>query len=288
MRYQSSKTILVIEDDDISRHLFLNSLTAEGFRTIGAENGTIGILQTQKYLPDLIICDLLMPGMDGYDVLTTLRKDPLTAIIPFIFLTANNSTASIRKGMELGADDYLSKPVTINKLLTAITVRLEKHSLLRYFYGKNSDLVSEVSQNIEKSQFAFPKIPHLQKVFDYIEAHYHEGITLSDVAQAVDYSPAYLTHQVSQQTGKSINAWIVKRRMAAACYLLKQTNLTIEEIATKIGYQNTCYFSRQFSQHHHKISPKTWRQKNQLPDIAAHRKQQFIKSKTQFNPRISC
>lgn len=288
MSYQSSKTILVIEDDDISRHLFLDSLQAEGFTTIGAENGEIGILQTQKYLPDLIICDLLMPGMDGYDVLTTLRQDHLTAVIPFIFLTANNSTASIRKGMELGADDYLSKPITINELLTAITVRLEKYSLLRCLYAKNSDLISEVSQNTEKSQFTFPNIPHLQKVFDYIEAHYHEGITLSDVAKAVDYSSAYLTHQVSQQTGKSVNAWIVKRRLAAACYLLKQTNLTIEEIATKIGYQNTCHFSRQFSQHHHKISPKTWRQKNQLPDVAAHRKRRFIKSKSQFNPLIPC
>ncbi|TAE61438.1 MAG: DNA-binding response regulator [Nostocales cyanobacterium] len=288
MNYQFSKKILIIEDDDLSRHLFLQALEAEGFTVIGAENGKVGILQAKKYLPDLVICDLMMPDVDGYDVLTNLRRENLTAIIPFIFLTANNTTASMRKAMELGADDYLTKPISINELLRVIKIRLEKQSLFRHWYTHNSDLVSLTLSDPKTSDSIFPNIPHLKQVFDYIETHYQEGITLSDVAEAMGYSPAYLTHQVSLQTGISINSWIVKRRLAAACFLLKNTNLSIEEIAHKIGYQNTCHFSRQFSQHHKKLSPKMWRQKNQLPHLAASKNRKFMKSQTQLSYPISC
>lgn len=284
---ESSKTILVIEDDAITRNLFLDGLEAEGFVTIGAENGQVGIQQAEEHLPDLVICDLIMPVMDGYSVLTKLRHNPLTAVTPFIFLTASNSKASMRKGMELGADDFLSKPVTVDELLKAILIRLEKQSLLRAWYSNISEDVSELPATSAKSELIFPNISHLKKVFDYIEAHYHQGITLSDVAEAVGYSPAYLTNQVSKQTGRSVNTWIVKRRMAAACSLLKNTNLTIEEIATKIGYQSVCHFSRQFSQHHH-LSPKIWRKQHQLLHVSASANLQFLTSRTQFTNPIPC
>lgn len=289
---ESSTTILVIEDDATTGHLFLEGLEAEGFVTIAAQNGEVGIRKAQEHLPDLVICDLLMPDMDGYSVLTQLRQHPLTAIIPFIFLTASNSKASMRKAMELGADDYLSKPATVDELLKAISIRLEKQSLLRSWYGNHSHQVEETVPQLPpgilgNSELIFPNISHLKKVFDYIEAHFHQGITLSDVAEAVGYSPAYLTNQVSKQTGTSINTWIVKRRMAAACSLLKSTNLTIEEIATKIGYQNACHFSRQFSQHH-KLSPTIWRKQHQLLQVSASANLQFIKSRPQLTNPVPC
>ncbi|MBD2291950.1 DNA-binding response regulator [Anabaena sphaerica FACHB-251] len=287
MIHESSKTILVIEDHALTRHLFLKGLEAEGFVTIGAENGQVGIQQAEEYLPDLVICDLMMPVMDGYSVLTRLRQNHLTAIIPFIFLTASNSKASIRKGMELGADDYLSKPATIDDLLKAITIRLEKQSLLRSWYAARSHPISELPATSANSDLTFPMVPHLKKVFDYIEAHYHQGITLSDVAEAVGYSPAYLTTQVSKQTGESVNTWIVKRRMAAARPLLKNTNQTIEEIAIRLGYQNACHFSRQFRQHHG-LSPTIWRKQHQLVHVSAASNLQFIKSRSQLTNAIPC
>jgi YesN/AraC family two-component response regulator len=250
-----AKKILVVEDDITTRHLFLESLEAEGFQTIGAENGLVGIQQAQEHLPDLVICDVVMPDIDGYHVLKMLRQDPLTAIIPFIFLTGSDSKIAIRKGMELGADDYLTKPATVDELLRAIAIRLEKHSILRCWYTANSQPT--------RCESIFPTIPRLQQVFNFIEAHYHQGITLADVAEAVGYSAAYLTNQVSKLTGDSVNSWIVKRRMAAARPLLKDTNQSIEQIATKLGYQNVCYFSRQFRQHHG-ISPKIWRKQQEL------------------------
>lgn len=255
---ESSKTILVIEDDNDSCYLFVKILESQGFEAIGAESGLVGIQQAKKYLPDLIICDIVMPDLDGYEVLNALRQDPLTAIIPFIFLTGNNDKAALRKGMELGADDYITKPLTIEELLKAIAVRLEKQALLSYYYAVKSH---QLSQSLE-SEFVFPSIPQLKEVFDYIEKHYHEGITLSDVAEAVGYSAAYLTHRVAKETGDTVNGWILQRRMAAARPLLKNTDKTIEQIATALGYQNACHFSRQFRQYHG-LPPKAWRKQQQ-------------------------
>lgn len=261
MMYKSSKKILVIEDDAVTRNLFIDSLAAEGFDTISAQNGLIGLEKAQTYLPDLVICDILMPDMDGYSVLTTLRQNPPTAVIPFIFLTGSDTKADVRKGMELGADDYLTKPSTVEELLRAIAIRLEKQALLSQWYTRSShpDATTSATNTAES---IFPTLPQLQDVFDYIEAHYHQGITLSNVAEAVGYSPAYLTHRVAKQTGDTVNGWIVRRRMAAARPLLMDTSQSIEQIAAILGYQTTSHFSRQFSQHHG-VSPKNWRKQHQ-------------------------
>ncbi|MBE9007659.1 response regulator [Fortiea sp. LEGE XX443] len=267
MMHISSKKILVIEDDAVTRNLFLDSLRSEGYDIIGAENGRIGIQEAQEHLPDLVICDIVMPDMDGYDVLNALRQDPLTAIIPFIFLTGSDTKDALRKGMELGADDYLTKPSTVEQLLKAIAIRLEKQALLRYWYDTQSH---QISQPIPRQttipqtpESIFPSIPQLKEVFDYIEANYHQGITLSKVAQAVGYSRAYLTNRVAKQTGETVNGWILKRRMVAARSLLKNTNQTIEQIAIALGYQNACHFSRQFRQYHG-LPPKNWRKKQEF------------------------
>ncbi|AFZ56235.1 response regulator [Anabaena cylindrica FACHB-243] len=284
---ESSKKILVIEDDATTRNLFLDGLEAEGFVTIGAENGLVGIQQAEENLPDLVICDLIMPHIDGYGVLTKLRQNHFTAIIPFIFLTASNSKISMRKAMELGADDYLSKPSTVDELLKAISIRLEKQALFKNWYANKSPQISAVPDIVVNSESIFPTVPHLKKVFDYIELHFHQGITLSDVAEAVGYSPAYLTTLVGKETGESVNTWIVKRRMAAARPLLKNTNQTIEAVATKLGYQNACHFSRQFRQHHG-LSPTIWRKQHQLVHVSANAKLQVIKSHSDLTNRISC
>ncbi|WP_414564987.1 MULTISPECIES: response regulator [unclassified Anabaena] len=272
MMHESSKTILVIEDDAVTRNLFLDGLETEGFVTIGAENGLVGIQKAQTYLPDLVVCDIVMPDMDGYGVLDTMRQDPLTAVIPFIFLTGSDQMADVRRGMELGADDYLTKPSTVEKLLKAIAIRLEKQSLLRSWYATSESLPTNTVPAVIPESI-FPSIPQLKEVFDYIEANYDRGITLSDVAEAVGYSPAYLTSRVANKTGETVNGWIVKRRMAAARPLLRDTNQTIEQIATVLGYQNACHFSRQFRQHHG-LPPKSWRNQNQVSQVSqvSHRK----------------
>jgi two-component system, OmpR family, alkaline phosphatase synthesis response regulator PhoP len=128
------KTILVIEDEQTVRESILDLLEAEGFQGIGGENGNVGVQLAQEHQPDLILCDVTMPDLDGFSVLSQLRKSPNTAGIPFIFLTARGTKADQRQGMELGADDYLTKPCTATDLLGAVSGRLAKYAALEAQY----------------------------------------------------------------------------------------------------------------------------------------------------------
>jgi two-component system sensor histidine kinase/response regulator len=124
------KKILVIEDEQDIRADILKILKYEGFEAIGAENGRIGVQLAKEHLPDLIICDIMMPELNGYHVLAEIRSQPATATIPFIFLTAMATSENLREGMRLGADDYLPKPFTITELMATIQSRLERHAAL--------------------------------------------------------------------------------------------------------------------------------------------------------------
>src|SRR5215467_14689778 len=120
------KRILVIEDEPEMLRNLTTVLRLEQFRALPAENGRIGIELAKKEEPDLILCDVMMPELDGYGVIAALRADPETVAIPFIFLTAKGEKPDIRAGMNLGADDYLTKPVAKPDLLAAIRSRLER------------------------------------------------------------------------------------------------------------------------------------------------------------------
>jgi DNA-binding NarL/FixJ family response regulator len=120
------KKILVIEDEPEMRRNLTTILRLEKFHPLAAENGRIGIELAKKEKPDLILCDVMMPELDGYGVIAALRGSAQTVTIPFIFLTAKGEKPDIRAGMNLGADDYLTKPVAKADLLAAIHSRLER------------------------------------------------------------------------------------------------------------------------------------------------------------------
>ncbi|MGJ3238370.1 MAG: hybrid sensor histidine kinase/response regulator [Anaerolineae bacterium] len=121
-----SKTILIIEDSEDLRYDVIEMLNMEGYNTSGAENGAVGVEMARKIMPDLIVCDIMMPVMDGFGVLEALRSDLDTASIPFIFLTAKTEHIDQRQGMVLGADDFLTKPFMVEELLESIRSQLKK------------------------------------------------------------------------------------------------------------------------------------------------------------------
>ncbi len=129
------RKILVIEDEKLVRSNILELLSEEGYQTIGAENGLVGVGLARKEMPDLIISDIMMPELDGYGVLSFLQQDPQTATIPLIFLTAKTERLEQREGMRLGADDYLTKPFTRRELLDAISTRIGKHDVTEKLIG---------------------------------------------------------------------------------------------------------------------------------------------------------
>lgn len=125
------KTILIIEDNDEVRENMAEILSLSNYKVITAVNGKLGVETALAQLPDLIVCDIMMPVLDGYGVMHLLGKHAETATIPFIFLTAKADKANLRKGMEMGADDYLTKPFDGIDLLNAVEIRLKKSAALQ-------------------------------------------------------------------------------------------------------------------------------------------------------------
>lgn len=118
--------IAVIEDEVIVRETIIERLTEAGYHVLSAENGLLGIDLIREQQPDLVLCDIMMPNLGGFGVLEYIRKDPVTSLIPFVFLSALSDKSDLRKGMLSGADDYLTKPFTREELLNAVEVRLRK------------------------------------------------------------------------------------------------------------------------------------------------------------------
>ncbi|MFW6357715.1 MAG: putative bifunctional diguanylate cyclase/phosphodiesterase [Chroococcales cyanobacterium] len=163
------RKILVIEDERILRKGLIKLLIREGFDAIGAENGSIGIDLAQEQHPDLILCDLMMPEVDGYEVLKTLKDNSETALIPFICLTAKEERADLRQVMELGADDYLTKPFSRSELLGAIFAQLGKKERTL----QQTQLLQEMIEQLHRSVYydSLTNLPNrllLREKFDEI------------------------------------------------------------------------------------------------------------------------
>ncbi|MGZ8509990.1 MAG: response regulator [Chitinophagaceae bacterium] len=142
------KSVLVIDDNTDIRENTAEILDMAGYKTFTAENGKKGVELAIKEKPDLIVCDIMMPELDGYGVLHLLRKNPETQSIPFIFLTAKTERTDLRKGMEMGADDYITKPFEDIELLNAIEVRLKKAAIFDQKYSMSSEGISQFLKDV--------------------------------------------------------------------------------------------------------------------------------------------
>lgn len=171
------KTILLIEDDRALRENTAELLELSGYSVLTAANGKIGIEVAKKNLPHVIICDIMMPIIDGYGVLQNLSSDQNTKQIPFIFLSAKTEHKEIRKGMDLGADDYLTKPFEEDDLISAVESRLAKAELLSRMFGKTSnkkDVSKDKMRNLNELKYFFDENGEVVD-FDEGETIYQEG-----------------------------------------------------------------------------------------------------------------
>src|SRR5690606_6798185 len=159
-------TVLLIEDNQDIRENMAEILDLSGYKTITAPDGKQGVAAALDSNPDIIVCDIMMPELDGYGVIHMLQKNPITQNIPFIFLTAKAERTEIRKGMELGADDYITKPFNGTELLNAIESRLRKNELLKkevshdlkglntiISYAGGKDIMSTLAEEGNSSKF---------------------------------------------------------------------------------------------------------------------------------------
>lgn len=170
------KTILVIEDNTEIRENISEILELDSYNVITAADGKEGVAKAQNESPDLILCDIMMPNLDGYGVLHMLSRNPQTMRIPFIFLTAKTEKVDIRKGMSLGADDYIVKPFDETDLLNAIENRLKKFELIQEGGGARKSM-------LKPNDDFFPK--SFEKNYSKKELIYHEGETPTHVYQLI-------------------------------------------------------------------------------------------------------
>ena len=176
------KKILIIEDNEHVRENTAEILEFANYKVLKAQNGKIGVEKAKEELPDVILCDIMMPELDGFEVLNLLNQNSKTSHIPFIFLTAKSEKRDMRKGMNLGADDYLTKPFTENELLDAISSRLKKHEFLKKEFSRT---IQGVSQFIDEAS-AYLDLEHLSrdfvpKIYKKKELIYMEGDTANSL-----------------------------------------------------------------------------------------------------------
>lgn len=237
--------ILVIENELLVRNSILEQLTAEGFETIGAENGRVGLTSVREHQPDLVICNSILPEVNGYEVLNSLRQQVDTALMPFIFLCAKADRSDVRRGMELGADDYLIEPFTQTELLGAIAARLKKQAAIIQ-YAERSHSRASTSKN-EQSNNSDRKLANTS---NSEAVKYHSTNTLADkfgslksaqftgkflIKAASDQEWIFYLHQgrIVYATGgsNSVRRW--QRHLARFCpqIQLNQQNLPAEIFA---------------------------------------------------------
>ncbi|WP_114936855.1 response regulator [Mucilaginibacter endophyticus] len=171
-----SQKILIIEDNTDIRENVVEILGLAGYTVFEADNGKTGVDLAIKNLPDVILCDIMMPELDGYGVLYMLNKNPETAAIPFIFLTAKAERIDQRKGMEMGADDYLTKPFDDMELLSAIESRLRKKTAQQNFYSQSLDSLSSiVSKNTGLTELKRIIAERKARLFKKDQVIYYDG-----------------------------------------------------------------------------------------------------------------
>ncbi|MEH1946351.1 MAG: response regulator [Nostoc sp.] len=230
-----TKKILVIEDEAQICSNIQQILSFSDFNTITANNGLEGLRLAKTEQPDLICCDVMMPELDGYGVLTALRQDPITESIPVIFLTAKVDRGDLRQGMELGADDYLTKPFSMEELLKAINVRLnrvEKPTLIKQQYEHEHQQNTKLKQQIEINSQKLQESQHLAEICNEVLQKLLQdlGNPLSNINMAI-----YMLKKAQSDVERDRYLSILQQEYAREMMLLNemknlQTLLTPENV----------------------------------------------------------
>lgn len=236
----AAKTILVVEDNREIRSL-IGSLLSTHYQIVERENGLLGWEMAVETLPDLIICDIMMPVMDGIELCKRLKQDERTSHIPVIILTARSSHVHQVSGLETGADAYITKPFSPQLLLLNVRNLLMSREIMRQKFLKHIHLQpKELTINAVDEAF-------MQKLLSYIDQHLaDEQFGVSELASMIGMSKPVLYKKIRQITNLSVNDFVKSIRLKKAMELFKQNRFTIYEVAYQVGFNDPKYFSREF------------------------------------------
>lgn len=237
---KKNKTILIVDDNDDFRFYLVENLRGL-YNIIEANNGEIAYEKANRFLPDIIVSDVKMPQMDGYELCGRLKSEVNTSHIPVILLTANTLDEDKITGFEAGADEYISKPFNVGVLKARIRNLLSKKDEQR------SKL--NTTTGIEISEVNLPTLD--EKLLEKVNKFTHENIAdtefgIEELSKMIGMSTVYLNKKMTALTGKTTSEYVRSIRLRKAAQLLEKSDLTISEVAYEVGYNSPKYFSKYF------------------------------------------
>lgn len=231
--------ILYIEDEKHIRDTMTDIFELQGFDISTAGNGKEGLEKLKKNKPDIIISDIMMPEMDGFEFINIIRKNKETELIPLIFVTAKTLNTEKLMGLELGADDYIVKPFEFQELLLKVRNILNtRKKLLQKLYTEPEKIITESQDEIFLKEL---KLIIEDKISD-------PDLSLDDIARSINYSTSTLQRRLKVITGKSVSQFIREYRLKRARALILLNYGTLSEIVKKTGFSNIQYFSQSYKE----------------------------------------
>ena len=235
--------VLIVEDNsDIS--YYIGSQLQSRYRVFYAHNGREGLEEAQDLMPDVIISDLMMPEMDGYELCRQIHASEVLNHIPIIILTAKTAEEERIKALQVGADSFMNKPFNSEELELRVKQLIDQRRALREKYSQALATGNEKEVNITKANREF-----LNKFVDIIHSQMSQSdIDIDEVASKLCMSRKQLRSKIMSITGENTSTYILQIRLSKACRLLRSTDMPIGEVAQKCGFDDSAYFSRIFKQ----------------------------------------
>jgi DNA-binding response OmpR family regulator len=252
------KTLLIVDDNTEIRE-YMRQLFGEKYILFTADNGDTGLTMALRHFPDLIITDISMTGIDGIELCARVKKSELLAHIPVILLTAASSTEVKLKGIEGGADDYITKPFDSKLLLARVdTILKNRNRLQRYFFDHITLQESTIKVPAEYRDFLKDCIRVVEENLDT------EDFTILKFSRAMGMSRSSLYQKIKNISGQSPNAFIRSIRLRRAAVLIIKENMNVNQAAFQVGIGDARYFREQFTKLFG-MTPSDYRKKYRQP-----------------------
>ena len=249
---QPKKTTLLLVEDNEDFRFYLKDNLKLNYHVLEARDGSEGLKMTQRYLPDLIVSDVMMPLMNGLDLCKRIRSDRHLSHIPIILLTARMADDQELEGFEVGADDYITKPFNVEILQTRIKNLIHRRALFHKDFRKHIE-VKASDINITSMDEKL-----IQRAIKLVEDHISEPeFSVEDLSHELGMSRVYLYKKLLSLTGKSPLEFIRAIRLQQAAQLLEKSQLNVSEIAYKVGFNNPKYFAKCFKEEY-KMLPSAY------------------------------
>jgi signal transduction histidine kinase/DNA-binding response OmpR family regulator/ligand-binding sensor domain-containing protein len=241
--YKNKLPLMLIVDDNEDFRNFLAALFVKTYRIIKASDGEVAYRIILEKMPDMIICDVMMPRMDGYELCKLVKSDIRISHIPIILLTAKAGEENKYKGLEAGADDYIAKPFNMEMLALKVNSLIEKQKKTREHFGKKIDVLpGEIEITTMDEKF-------VKKAVTLVEANIsNSGFLVEDLCREMGMSRVYFYKKILALTDKTPSEFIRFIRLKRAADLLEKSQMFVNEVAFQVGFNDPKYFRKYFKE----------------------------------------